>query len=186
MLAYAGGMKWIVTIISNLAVAGVVAFLCFGSATVEAQPSGGRFEEGYQVGYATGYEQGYVDHVEYREVVTYVDREVVREVVVNRTPSLRDFVSLEELETWLALDDTDEFVFFFADESGNAVPSDRYDCDDYARQLQQRAAASGFHLSLNIVGTGAGRHMVNLAVIGDSVFHVEPQTDAYRYYCKLD
>jgi len=195
-------MKWIITIISCLATASVVAFFCSGSAPVEAQPSQDRFEEGYQVGYTTGYQQGYLDHDDYgevvtyvdrdvvtyvdREVVTYVDREVVREVTVNQTLLLRDFASPQELKAWLAVDDTNEFVFLFTDAKGIAVRSDRYDCDDYARQLQRRAADSGYLMSLLIVSGAGGPHMINSVIIEDSVYYVEPQTDMYWHYCELD
>jgi hypothetical protein len=199
-------MKRTIAIICNIVVGGVVACLSLGSASVEAQPIGDRFEDGYQSGYVAGYEQGRDEQVTYRDVITYVDREVVkyvdreiityvdrevinyvdREVTVNLTPALRDFDNLGELEIWLALDDTSEFVFFFADASGKVAPGERYDCDDYARQLQQRAAESGFLLSLAILPDKAGLHMVNLAVIGGKVYHIEPQTDEYRYYCDLD
>jgi hypothetical protein len=179
-------MRWIFAIISNLVVAGLVACLCLGSVNVEAQQVEDRFEEGYQSGYVAGYEEGYAETVTYQEVTTYVDREVITYVDREVITALRDFARLEELETWLAGDDTSEFVFFFADASGNVAPDERYDCDDYARQLQQRAAESGFHLSLTILPDEAGLHMVNLAVIGGKVYHIEPQTDEYWYYCDLD
>ena len=176
-------MKRIATIIGNIAIAGVVAWFCLGSVSVEAQPIGDRFEEGYQAGDTAGYEQGYVENVIYREVTTYVDREVT----VNRTLALRDFDSLEELEIWLVLDDTNEYVYLFADASGEVARDERYDCDDYAIQLQRRAVSSGYLMSVTLVDDpGQGPHMVNLAVIGDKVYYIEPQTDEYWYYCDLD
>jgi len=191
-------MRWIATIISNLAVGGGVAWLCLGSASVEAQPIGDRFAEGYQAGYVVGYEQGYEEFaasgqetvcVE-REVTVYVEREVPtyidREVTVNRTLELRDFESLEEMKIWLALDDTSEFVFFFAGANGKVATGERYDCDDYARQLQQRAVESGFYLSLTILDDKTRPHMVNLAVIEGAVYYIEPQTDEYWYHSDLD
>jgi hypothetical protein len=179
-------MKWIAIITSHLAVAGIVAFLCLGTPSVQAQPNEDRFELGYQTGYAAGYEQGNTDSVEYREVVRYEEREVVREVTINRTISLRDFASTEELTGWLAADDTNEFVYLFTDQAGIARTSDRFDCDDYARQLQQRAADSGYLMSLAIVDGTDGPHMINLVIIDGGIYHVEPQTDEFWRYSELD
>jgi hypothetical protein len=118
--------------------------------------------------------------------VRYVDREVIKEVLVEKPVELRQFTSLEELEAWLAEDDTDEYVYLFAGKNGVCQPSDKYDCDDYAFQLQQRAANSGFLISVTIIKKQGKLHMINLACIGNSIYYIEPQSDKAWFYCNRD
>jgi len=120
--------------------------------------------------------------IEYRDVV----REVVKEVVVEKQIEQREFSSKEELEKWLAEDDTDEHVYLFCDAEGIARASDKYDCDDYALQLQRSAAESGFLTSVTIIEKEDRPHMINLVTIGSDVYYIEPQTDEVWFYCPLD
>ena len=136
--------------------------------------------------------------IEYREVVREVEvvkevvkkeieyREVVKEVTVEKPIKQREFSSKEELEKWLAKDDTDEHVYLFADDKGIPRLSDKYDCDDYALQLQYRAAESGFLMSVTITKKKGRPHMINLVTIGNDVYYIEPQTDEVSFYCQLD
>ncbi len=127
-----------------------------------------------------------VNNTEYRYIKHYVDREVIKEVVVEKPVELREFTSLEELKTWLAEDDTDRYVYLFAGEDGLARQSDEYDCDDYALQLQRRAARSGFLTSVTIIKKGGVPHMINLVCIGNDIYYVEPQTDEVWFHCHKD
>ena len=124
--------------------------------------------------------------IEYQ--IEYVDvvREVVKQVTIEKRIEQREFSSKEELEEWLAEDDTNEYVYLFFDTNGVARQSDQYDCDDYALQLQHRAAESGFLMSVTKVRKRGMPHMVNLVTIGNDVHSVEPQTDEVRFYCHLD
>ncbi len=124
--------------------------------------------------------------IEYRYVVQYVDREVIKEVPVEKSMALRYFNSLDELETWLATDDTNEYIHLFAGSDGVCQPSDRYDCDDYAFQLQRRAASSGFLISVTIIKQMGKSHMINLACIDNDIYYIEPQTDEVWFFCNLD
>ncbi len=123
---------------------------------------------------------------EYRYIVRYVDREVVKEVPVEKPVELREFTSLEELKAWLAEDDTDEFVYLFASKNGVCQQNDRYDCDDYAFQLQKRAASCGFLISVTIINSRGMPHMINLAGISNNIYYIEPQSDKVWFYCNRD
>ena len=77
----------------------------------------------------------------------------------------RHFSSLEELEAWLATDDTDQIEY-----SG-----DKFNCIDFALMLQEHALADGYILSTEVLPVAA--HWVNVAVIDDRIYIVEPQDD---------
>ena len=124
--------------------------------------------------------------IEYQTEYVDVVREVVKEVIVEKRIEQREFSSKEELEEWLAEDDTNEYIYLFFDQKGVARQSDAYDCDDYALQLQRRAAESGFLMSVTRIRWRGTLHMVNLVTIGNDVHYVEPQTDEVRFYCRLD
>ncbi len=124
--------------------------------------------------------------IEYQ--IGYVDviREVVKEVTVEKPTEQREFSSKEELEEWLAEDDDVETVFFFIADSGAEMSSDKYDCDDFALDLQSRASKDGFLMSITIIRKYGQHHMINLVTIGNDVYYIEPQTDEISFYCNLD
>ncbi len=111
---------------------------------------------------------------------------VEKEVVVEPAGRLREFTNTTKLDEWLAGDDTNEVVFYFVGKDGKARLSDQYDCDDYAMQLQVRAGDDGYLMSVTIIQTAAGPHMINLATIKNGVYYIEPQTDQVDFYCNLD
>jgi len=78
----------------------------------------------------------------------------------------RHFGSLEELETWLANDDTNQMQY----------SSNEFNCIDFALTLQERALADGYILSTEILPVAA--HWVNIAIIGDRIYVIEPQDDS--------
>jgi hypothetical protein len=77
----------------------------------------------------------------------------------------RHFSSLEELQSWLASDDTNQMQY-----SGG-----EFNCINFALMLQERALADGYILSTEVLPVGA--HWVNTAVIGDRIYLIEPQDD---------
>jgi len=79
---------------------------------------------------------------------------------------LRHFSSLEELKTWLARDNTNE----------NQYSPSNFNCIDFALMLQKHALVDGCILSTEVLPVGA--HWVNVAVIGDSAYFIEPQDDS--------
>jgi len=77
---------------------------------------------------------------------------------------VRHFNSLDELEEWLAEDDTDQLLY-----------SDEFNCIDFALQLQERALADGYILSTEVLPIAY--HWANIAVVGDVFYIIEPQDD---------
>lgn len=129
--------------------------------------------------------------------VQYVDRPVA---VVNniervqRIPvELRNFNSLEELKQWLAAVAMNITTIFFQ------RPDAPVDCDDYALDLQRKALADGYILSFQIISRseynavfqgelppGQSLHAINLAIIGNNVYYIEPQTGEITFVIYLD
>ena len=89
----------------------------------------------------------------------------------------REFESLAELKAWLAEDDSDTTLYIF----GNGCLSN-YDCDDYAAALVYNALYDGYLVSTQIVGN----HMLNSTIIGNSIYYIEPQTDAVWLWGRRD
>jgi len=171
------------SIILGLVVLGAVSY---NFTFLQAESTANSFDLGYEQGFRDAYQQGSTSHIEYRDVIHYVDREVIKEVMVDRPIELHEFASVKELRAWLAEDDTDEYVYLWAGRDGVCQASDKFDCDDYARQLQCRAAESGFLLSITIVTEQGRPHMINLACIGNDIYYIEPQTDQVWFYCNKD
>ena len=129
--------------------------------------------------------------------VQYVDRPVtavnnverVREIPVE----LRNFNDLDELKQWLAEVAMNTNTVFFQ------RPDAPVDCDDYALDLQCKALADGYILSFQVVSRseynavfqgelppGQSLHAINLAIIGNNVYYVEPQTGEIAFAVYLD
>ena len=178
--------RWLyISIILSLVLA-VFGLVFLNYSSLQADSTVNNFNLGYEQGFRDGYNRGYISHVEYRDIIHYIDREVIKEVIVEKPIELGEFTSLEELKAWLAEDDTDEYVYLVAGEDGVLRPSDKYDCDDYALQLQSRAAKSGFLMSATIIEKQGKPHMINLAIIGNDIYYIEPQTDQVWFHCHKD
>jgi len=113
-------------------------------------------------------------------------RDIVKEVVIEKPIEQIEFSSKEELEKWLAEDDTEKNIYFFVRADGTEVSSDEYDCDDYALDLQKRALKDGYLMSASVVEKGDQLHMINLVTIGNDVYYIEPQTDEVWFYANRD
>jgi len=113
-------------------------------------------------------------------------RNIVKEVTIEKLIEQREFTSKEELESWLAENDEEKSIYFFVRADGTEGSSDKYDCDDYALELQRRASKDGYLMSATIIEKDDQPHMINLVTIGNEVYYVEPQTDEVWFYCNLD
>ena len=121
---------------------------------------------------------------------------VVGRVIEVDYSGLSHFSSTEEMELWLEGDDTDRVIILIADEDGKV----KFDgqCEDFALQLQERALRDGYIVSFYVMGRLEYRehykdtlpsgelHALNLAVIGNEVYLIEPQTDKYWLKAYLD
>jgi hypothetical protein len=131
-----------------------------------------------------------------RHTVEYVEKPVTEVKYVERVTSVpvecRNFYTLDELENWLALEAVSASVYLQS-------PGVEIDCDDYAFELQRKALADGFIISFEIVSeseynvlfrqplpTGATLHAINLAIIDNSIYYIEPQTAEVVFVANLD
>jgi hypothetical protein len=128
-----------------------------------------------------------VEYVEETVIATeYVD--VIREVPTK----LRNFTTLRELEQWINGEIRTATLRF-------STESKIIDCDDYAFEMQQEALADGYIISFQIISRseynemfaaslpeGQSLHAINLAIIGNSVFYIEPQTGEVVHAAYLD
>ena len=128
-----------------------------------------------------------VEYVEEIVVETeYVD--VIRHVPVE----FRNFTNRAELEKWLEERNQVTFICF---RQKDII----FDCDDFALELQQKALADGFIISFEIIDSseynelfstqlpeGQTLHAINLSIIGNDVYYIEPQTGEIVYAAYLD
>jgi hypothetical protein len=119
-------------------------------------------------------------------VVEYIER--VKKIPVE----LRNFANLEELTQWLGAVMNTTTVYFQS-------PNQTIDCDDYALALQQKALADGYLVSLEITETNEYNrlfknsqlpprtlHAINLILIGNDAYYIEPQTGEVVFVAFLD
>ena len=128
----------------------------------------------------------------YLEAAKPVD--IVREVEVPVT--LKDWDTLEQLEEFLASDDTNERIILTADSQGKISFDNQ--CEDYALQLRDRAMARGMFLSITALHPKEyekwyGKrlkpdryHAICLARIGSELWYIEPATDEHWLALYLD
>ena len=131
-----------------------------------------------------------------RHTVQYVEKPVtVVEYVerVKRVPvELRNFSNLEELKQWLEDKKNITTVRFQS-------PDTIVDCDDYALELQHKALADGYIMSFEVIGESEynalfttplppsqSLHAINLVIIDNDVYYIEPQTDEVVFVAQLD
>jgi hypothetical protein len=131
-----------------------------------------------------------------RHTVEYVEKPVTEVKYVERVTNVpvecRNFHTLEELKNWLALNAISAGVYLQS-------PGVEIDCDDYALELQRKALSDGFIISFEIVSereydalfreplpTGSTLHAINLAIIDNSVYYIEPQTAEVVFVADLD
>lgn len=129
--------------------------------------------------------------------VQYVEKPVTMVEYIERTQKipaeLRNFNDLEELEQWLVAVDTNTTTVYFQ------LPDAPVDCDDYALALQSKALTNGYILSFEIISrseykavfksqlpSGQSLHAINLAIIGNSAYYIEPQTSEVAFAVHLD
>lgn len=65
----------------------------------------------------------------------------------------------------------------------------KHDCEDFAFELQQAGLRwkDGVFVGLRLVDNKDGtKHMMNIAIAGNNIYAIEPQTDAITKVCTLD
>ena len=124
-----------------------------------------------------------------------VEEPVIKEIEVQR--SLLQFESLAKLKQWLSNVKLIDIHFTVVNEIGNSVQ--KFDCDDYARRLQDWALQEGYIISFEVIHhteynslftqkklpVGA-IHAINSVIIGNAVYYIEPQTQEVVFVANLD
>ena len=128
--------------------------------------------------------------------VEYVEKPVIEVKYVDRVTSvpveLRNFTDLEELKHWMESRKNVTTVRF---QSADTI----VDCDDYALELQQNALSDGYVMSFQIIEPDKYNslfensqmpqntlHAINLILIGNGAYYIEPQTDEIVFVANLD
>lgn len=128
--------------------------------------------------------------------VQYIEQPVTEVKYIERMKNvpveLRNFSDLDELKQWLADKSNVTTVLFQS-------PDTTVDCDDYALELQYKALAEGYIMSFQVIGESAynaifatplppsqSLHAVNLAIIDNSIYYIEPQTNEIGFAAYLD
>ncbi len=131
-----------------------------------------------------------------RHTVQYIEKPVtVVEYIeeVKRVPvKLRNFSGLRELEQWLEDKKNVTTIRFQS-------PNVTIDCDDYALEMQQKALADGYIMSFEVIGRSEynslfktelpptqSLHAINLVIIGNDAYYIEPQTSESVFAVHLD
>ena len=131
-------------------------------------------------------EKPVIQYVDKREV-TFIDR-------VERVPvELRNFGNLEELKRWLVRASTNITTIYFEQ------PDVTIDCDDFALALQRKALEDGYMMSFQIIESSKYNslfksskmppdtlHAINLAIVGNNAYYIEPQTGEVAFVVHLD
>ena len=107
---------------------------------------------------------------------------------------LRSFESTDELKAFLEESDIDQHIYITAWQG-----SRNYDCEDYAIALRDAALSRGFHINIQalwryrrpdtgelITTGGSDGHALNSTIIGNELYFIEPQTDAFWLAAYLD
>lgn len=132
-----------------------------------------------------------------RHTVQYVEKPVTVVKYIERIQKvpveLRNFSDIGELKQWLVAVDTNTTTVYFQ------LPDAPVDCDDYALALQSKALTNGYILSFEIISrseykavfksqlpSGQSLHAINLAIIGNSAYYIEPQTGEVAFAVYLD
>jgi len=135
------------------------------------------------------------------EPVERVVYEPVERVIVKRieTPkSLCHFQNLDELERWLGNMWVLDIRFDVVDkETGQRIK--RFDCEDYAIRLQEKALRDGYIMSFEVIRSveynalfkqkripSGAIHAINSVILGNEVYYIEPQTGEIVLVAYLD
>jgi len=131
-----------------------------------------------------------------RHTTEYIEKPVTTIEYIERVRSepveLRNFQDPEELKLWLENNASSPTAYLQS-------PGSTVDCDDFALALQQRALKDGFIMSFEIIErdeynalfknplpSDQTLHAINLAVIGNSAYYIEPQTGEIAFAVFLD
>lgn len=152
---------------------------------------------GVHYGQETFQPQVVTEYVTLPPVKVEVPVEVIKEV----PRELREFESLDELKGWLETDETDKHrLMRLVIEPGMSGTFNIGDCcEDYAMRLQESALDDGYIMSVSTIWWNeynalftqkqchyGEKHALNLTIIGNRVWYIEPQNDEIQFAGDLD
>jgi len=128
-----------------------------------------------------------------KPIVQYIDRSVFEYVESAKgLVELGNLNDLDELKQWLGNRMNVTTIHLQS-------PADEADCDDDAREMQSAALVDGHIVSFQIIGRskynalfknklqhGQSLHAINLAIIGNDIYYIEPQTGKIVFAMHLD
>ncbi|MFC1943009.1 hypothetical protein ACFLWO_00275 [Chloroflexota bacterium] len=144
---------------------------------------------------------GFQPAVEFRLVEThtveYIEKPVTEVKYVERVTrvpiELRNYKDLHELKQWLADVNNNTTTIYFEQ------PDVTVDCDDFALALQRKALEDGYLMSFQIIEPSKynslfesskipanSLHAINLTIIGNNAYYIEPQTGEVVFAVQLD
>lgn len=131
-----------------------------------------------------------VERVEYKPIEKVVER-------VETPKPLRHFQNLDELEGWLGNIGVLDIRFDVVDEESQRIK--KFDCEDYAIRLQERALRDGYIISFEVIRSAeynalfkqkripnGAIHAINSVILGNEVYYIEPQTQEIVFVAYLD
>ncbi len=141
-----------------------------------------------------------IERVEYKPVEEVIYKPVEK-VSVNHidTPKpLRHFQNLDELDQWLGNISVLDIRFDVVDkETGQRIK--KFDCDEYAIRLQEKALGDGYIMSFEVIRSAeyntlfkqkripnSDIHAINLVILGNEVYYIEPQNREIVFVAYLD
>ena len=129
--------------------------------------------------------------------VQYVEKPVAVVEYIEQTQkvpvALRNFSDIGELKQWLVGVDMNITTTYFQS------PGVTIDCDDYALDMQYKALADSYIMSFEIISmseynaifksklpSSQSLHAINLVIIGNDAYYIEPQTSEIGFAAHLD
>jgi len=132
------------------------------------------------------------------ETVVYEPVEKVIVEHVETTKPLREFQSLEELEQWLVNIEVLDIRFDVVDKE-TSERIEKFDCEDYAIRLQEKALRDGYTISFEVIHSAEYNalfkqkrmpsdtiHAINSVILGNEIYYIEPQTHEVAFVAYLD
>ncbi len=132
-----------------------------------------------------------VDKIVYQPV----EIPVVETVEIPRP--LTYFENIDALRQWINNVNQVQIGFNVVDQNNHNLT--KFDCDDYARNLQDKALRDGYIISFEVIRASEYNstfkekkipsnaiHAINSAIIGNEVYYIEPQTKEIVFVANID
>jgi len=141
-----------------------------------------------------------IERVEYKPVekVIYKPVEGVSVNHIDTPEPLRHFQNLDELDRWLGNISVLDIRFDVVDKETNQRIK-KFDCDEYAIRLQEKALGDGYIMSFEVIRSAEYNtlfkqnripsgdiHAINLVILGNEVYYIEPQNREIVFVAYLD